>query len=66
MMRFASTEITAEIKDKKTGRVQALMLQYNNMGLKTKTGTVSTFVQVPIRGEFLIVRFTCGRIHNAP
>lgn len=58
MMRFASTEITAEIKDTNTQRVQALMLQYDNMGLQNKSGTVDTFVQVPVRGKKYIYMYS--------
>uniref|UniRef100_A0A6S8EBA4 Uncharacterized protein n=1 Tax=Aplanochytrium stocchinoi TaxID=215587 RepID=A0A6S8EBA4_9STRA len=48
-MRFASTEISAEIKNLKTGEVKELLLQYNNMGLSQAAGTLSTFVRVPVR-----------------
>ena len=49
MMRFASTEIQAQIKNRDTGKTQSIMLQYNNMGLQTKTNTLETFVPVKVR-----------------
>lgn len=49
MMRFASTEIQAQIKNKDTGKTQSIMLQYNNMGLQNKTNTLTTFVPVKVR-----------------
>jgi len=47
-MKFASTEISAEIKNLKTGDVKELLLQYNNMGISNATGS-GTFLKVPVR-----------------
>lgn len=49
MMQFASTEITAEIKNIESGKIQSLMLQYDNMGLQASQDPQDTFVRVPVR-----------------
>lgn len=49
MMRFASTEIQAQIKNKDTGKTQSIMLQYNNMGLQSTANTLTSIVHVKVR-----------------